>query len=601
MPGKQLIDIADYRKRVKGCWMGKAIGGTLGMPHEGQPGPLDLTYYKPVPTGAIPNDDLDLQVLWLEVLRRTGVFVNRLDLARGWAEHTDFPWDEYGVANANFARGIYPPASGHHSNFFGSCMGSPIRSEIWATLAPGDPELACKLAYEDAIQDHDGEGIWGEMFFSAIESAAFVMSDRDRLIDIGLSVIPAKSRTAGAVRVALEGFAKTGDWRKTRQMILEKYGHENFTDAPQNIAFTILGWLAGKDFGDAICTAVNCGQDTDCTGATLGSILGILNPDCFSDAWKKPISNDLVLSPAMKNMNPPKTISGLTELTVQTAEKMLRWCSSKIGFTNDPKKASKNITIGKINPVKTSDPNSILLSTGDLQITVHYPEGLTFVPGKTMNLVLEFVNQSKKAIQADLGLVLPAGWEVTKGAVDTLKVAGGKTKEIPFQVSVPKTDRLYGEYILLQVMNGGVQAEYRLPLVGAWCWNVSVDGGKAKTMWLPERMILPNKGLKLGKGQTLKATTKFHFSRSQNLRILLAKNGSGKVTLDGKQIINSAKSDFNPASHRAHGGTFTDVQIGQGTHTFQVELKFNHDNPKAALIFSDANHCLMFHDLVPLA
>jgi hypothetical protein len=132
MPGKQLIDIADYRKRVMGCWMGKAIGGTLGMPHEGQPGPLDLTYYKPVPTGALPNDDLDLQVLWLEIIRRYGVYTNRIQLSRGWAEHTDFPWDEYGVANANFARGIYPPASGHHLNFFGSCMGSPIRSEIWA-------------------------------------------------------------------------------------------------------------------------------------------------------------------------------------------------------------------------------------------------------------------------------------------------------------------------------------------------------------------------------------------------------------------------------------------------------------------------------------
>ena len=58
--------------------------------------------------------------------------------------------------------------------------------------------------------------------------------------------------------------------------MLEHHGHPNFTDAPQNIAFTILGWLYGEDFGDAILKAVNCGYDTDCTGATLGAILGII-------------------------------------------------------------------------------------------------------------------------------------------------------------------------------------------------------------------------------------------------------------------------------------------------------------------------------------
>ena len=39
-----------YRKKVMGCWLGKAAGGTLGQPYEGCDGPLNLTYYNPVPT-----------------------------------------------------------------------------------------------------------------------------------------------------------------------------------------------------------------------------------------------------------------------------------------------------------------------------------------------------------------------------------------------------------------------------------------------------------------------------------------------------------------------------------------------------------------------
>ena len=58
------MDAALFRKKVMGCWLGKAVGGTLGQPYEGCDGPNDLTFYDPVPTDMVPNDDLDLQVLW---------------------------------------------------------------------------------------------------------------------------------------------------------------------------------------------------------------------------------------------------------------------------------------------------------------------------------------------------------------------------------------------------------------------------------------------------------------------------------------------------------------------------------------------------------
>lgn len=53
-----------------------------------------------------------------------------------------------------------------------------------------------------------------------------------------------------------------------------------------NVPFTVLALLAGDgDFGRTICTAVNCGMDTDCTAATAGALLGLLKPDCISDEW----------------------------------------------------------------------------------------------------------------------------------------------------------------------------------------------------------------------------------------------------------------------------------------------------------------------------
>ena len=67
------ISMEAYREKVLGCWLGKAVGGTLGGPVEGKPGPLTLIYYDPVPDRMLPNDDLDLQIVWLEAIRRRGI------------------------------------------------------------------------------------------------------------------------------------------------------------------------------------------------------------------------------------------------------------------------------------------------------------------------------------------------------------------------------------------------------------------------------------------------------------------------------------------------------------------------------------------------
>ena len=56
----------DYRRRVLGCWMGKNIGGTLGAPFEFIRQVNHVSFYTQDLGGEpLPNDDLDLQLLWL--------------------------------------------------------------------------------------------------------------------------------------------------------------------------------------------------------------------------------------------------------------------------------------------------------------------------------------------------------------------------------------------------------------------------------------------------------------------------------------------------------------------------------------------------------
>jgi ADP-ribosylglycohydrolase len=310
--------------RVMGCWLGKAVGGTLGMPFEGVDGPLDLEFYEPVPTEMLPNDDLDLQVVWACALdKMEEPHVDRHELAKAWQEHVQFPWDEYGVALRNLANGLHPPLSGSYDNWFSHGMGAPIRSEIWACLAPGNPQLAAAYAYEDACVDHAGEGIYGETFFAALESMAFVESDPDVLLDGALATLPADSLVRHAVEDTRRWWQDKRDWRGVRKLILRDYGHENFTDVTMNVAFTVLGWLAGEgDFSRAICIATNCGKDTDCTAATVGALMGIIDPECIPQKWLTPIGRDLVLSPGIVGIDPPTTLDGFTELVIRLRSRL---------------------------------------------------------------------------------------------------------------------------------------------------------------------------------------------------------------------------------------------------------------------------------------
>lgn len=304
------------REKVLGCWMGKNIGGTLGGPFEGIPFKNNLTYYDPVPTGSMPNDDLELQAMYVAALdRMEKPEVNREILAEIWKKHMNFHCDEYAVAMRNLALGIRPPWTGIFDNYYVNGMGAAIRSELWACLAPGNPELAVKFAREDACIDHSGDGIEAEVFFAALESLAFVETDVRKLIDTALTYLSTDSILAEGIRTACSLWDQTHNWETVRDALFERYATEFKTNVRINVPFTALALLSGGgDFGKTICDAANCGMDTDCTAATAGAILGILNPDGIPEIWRRPVGHELVVrSTAITGLEFPPTIEEFTD------------------------------------------------------------------------------------------------------------------------------------------------------------------------------------------------------------------------------------------------------------------------------------------------
>ncbi|MHC4983573.1 MAG: ADP-ribosylglycohydrolase family protein [Planctomycetota bacterium] len=321
---KIIIGQEEYRDKVYACWLGKNIGGTLGAPLEGKKHAHALTFYEPLPDKAAPNDDLDLQLVWLKMLEEAGTDPSVRTFAEYWSRYScRYPWNEYGFFMRNFARGLRPPVAGCFENYFVDEMGSPIRSEIWACLHPADPQAAARMAWKDSAVDHaGGEGTFGEMFWAAVQAAAFVEAEPLKLISIGLNMIPLSSRIGRAVGEVVWSRSHGLSWGETRENILKWFGHTHPCDATANHAFTVICWLYGEDFGDCLCKAVNCGYDTDCTGATLGALLGILGGTAgVPKKWSEPVGKEIVLHKFTGPCDPPATLDELTGRTVGLAEK----------------------------------------------------------------------------------------------------------------------------------------------------------------------------------------------------------------------------------------------------------------------------------------
>lgn len=154
------------------------------------------------------------------------------------------------------------------------------------------------MAFRDARISHVKNGIYGEMFASAMLSCAAVTDNIEDIILGSLAQIPQTSRLYEAVTGIIDGY-KNGVTVEECVDIIHK-AYDEHTDhgwchtIPNAMIVTAALLYGEGDFGKSICIAVGMAFDTDCNGATVGSILGMRNTiDGIDEYWKKPINGKI--------------------------------------------------------------------------------------------------------------------------------------------------------------------------------------------------------------------------------------------------------------------------------------------------------------------
>lgn len=560
------LTFEEYKRKVVGCFIGKAVGGTLGAPVEGKRQINNFTYYNPVPTEMLPNDDLDLQVVWLEAVRENGLPVNRKHLAEAWLKHVFYHFDEYGMAMRNIQNRIQPPLSGYYNNRFNAGMGAAIRAELWASLAPANPALAARLSREDACVDHFEDGVDGTAFVAAVESAAFVESDTEKLIAIGLENIPTDSKMANAVRDTLAWYKENDDMLAVRELILAKYGTckwekgiVNWSDVVINVAFTVLAWLCCKgDFSDGICRATNLGFDTDCTAGIVASILAIIDPDCIEERWLKPIGTDIVLSPQITGMHNRNNIESFCNDINNLCLDIQKYYGTGLfeGIESSAPVAVWTENYKGIELTKEYSVCEALVCTEPIAVRLMYPEKVAIIPGVAAEFTAALVNTAAADIAGKVTLAVPDGWSVAP-AEFSADMAKGESREIKFSITAADVSEIpYLNLLRFDFDFGGMKshAEAGIQLATPWLLK-EVDE-------LPEE-ITPDmfEGARINyaasfiqniePGKKYIAAVDYKLWHFQDCPSLYAAQGAPlKLYIDGELILEHEGEHYTPSPHR---------------------------------------------------
>ena len=343
------LDLNTQYQKTYGGWLGRAAGCALGKPVEGwhrdridqyleSAQALPLDDYLPFVEKTIPevfrsctrgniefmdrDDDMDFPILGLLALEKRGREMTSRTVANTWLSYMpiNMLYTAEQAAYRNFVMGIWPPASSAHRNPFREWIGAQIRADIFGYAMPGWPERAAELAYLDAVISHDKNGVYGEMFVAAMIAAAYVETDVDDIVRVGLSEIPAKSRLAEAITDTVQWCRQSnGDWQAVWQKINEHYGHYSGVHTINNAALVVLGlYMGASDFGTGIVVTVRGGWDTDCNGATVGSILGVrAGAKALPEKWVGVLNDRLISAVRLHTDN---RISELAERTVAVAQ-----------------------------------------------------------------------------------------------------------------------------------------------------------------------------------------------------------------------------------------------------------------------------------------
>ncbi len=325
----------EFLRKLHGGWLGRICGCMLGKPVEGwrrnsirvsgeetDNWPLNNYFKVPTPAeakriakrkpvnqnaqnvwgacmrgsihGMVEDDDTNYTTSGFVIVKKHGANFTPMDVAAFWTENIPIfhTCTAERVAYRNFVKCILPPHSATHRNPYREWIGAQIRADYFGYANPGNPPRAAEWAWRDACISHVKNGIYGEMWVAAMLAAAYVENDWVKIIRAGLAQVPKQSRFNEDIEKIITAFEAGKTYEKVVDLVHKQWdenqGH-HWCHTNSNAQIVALALLWGEDdFEKTIARAVMPAFDTDCNGATAGSVWGIKHGvDALPKMWTR--------------------------------------------------------------------------------------------------------------------------------------------------------------------------------------------------------------------------------------------------------------------------------------------------------------------------
>lgn len=319
--------------RIRGAWQGRITGCLLGKAvemlsmREGfdalheylqRADALPLRDYIPLLEGTAvwaaccrdhisrsePDDDIHYTTLALIMLEAHGAALTTEDVARTWLNYLPVGMTftaeraAYRIllnrAHEWFPQGREPGFDLNEcsDNPYNDWIGAQIRADLYGWVAPGNADLAARLARQDAQLSHRGDGISGAVFVAALGAEIPVADSLAAAVASAKTYVPQDSGAALAIEL---GASAAGD-PEGPAMIRHNYASLSPVHTLNNLALVVWALLSHPDdFGAAIGDVVAAGLDTDCNGATVGALWGLQGKP-IPEPWLSPWQGKVALT-----------------------------------------------------------------------------------------------------------------------------------------------------------------------------------------------------------------------------------------------------------------------------------------------------------------
>lgn len=245
--------------------------------------------------GVPVDDDITYPVLCTLLLQEKGHKFSTTDVGEIWKTYLPRACTAEEVVLFHLWKGVDANLAAEMDNPYQQFIGAGIRADAFGWAAPGRPEKAAEMAYHDAFMTHRRNGIYGEMYYAAVISAAFTTTDMRMALETGLGEIPKGSLLAQDIRWTLDTADTVKDYDTARKITEAHFGGMSGVHINLNVALTLFGLLIDEnDFTRVISEVTAMGFDNDCNAATAGSIFGAVKGlDAIPEYWYRPF-NDTV-------------------------------------------------------------------------------------------------------------------------------------------------------------------------------------------------------------------------------------------------------------------------------------------------------------------